>query len=65
MVHILAPGDYAPEKSANLLLDHSPKYTFGMKTQTVKPVDTPGTIIINLLSISSYYVFLKLRRKKI
>lgn len=51
IVHFIAPGDYAPEKSANLIHDHSPKYTFGMKTQTVKPVDTPGTHL---------YVFSKL-----
>ncbi len=37
-----APGAYAPEKSASVLLDNSPKYTFGMRTQAEKPVDTPG-----------------------
>nr|CAD7405479.1 unnamed protein product [Timema poppensis] len=32
-----APGDYSPEKT----VDHSPKYTFGLKTQTDKPSTTP------------------------
>lgn len=36
-----APGDYNPEKSASKM-DNSPKYTFGLKTQVGKPVDTPG-----------------------
>lgn len=36
------PGDYTPEKSASLLLDNSPKYTFGMKTSVGKLLDTPG-----------------------
>lgn len=38
-----APGDYRPEKCASILLDNSPKYTFGMKTDTEKPANTPGT----------------------
>lgn len=37
-----APGDYAPEKSTSILLDNAPKYTFGMRTESGKPVDTPG-----------------------
>lgn len=40
---ISAPGQYNPEKSSSLFLDDAPKYTFGMKTQTEKPSDTPGT----------------------
>nr|CAD7194866.1 unnamed protein product [Timema douglasi] len=35
-----APGDYSPEKT----VDHSPKYTFGLKTQTDKPSTTPELI---------------------
>lgn len=42
--NIIAPGDYTPEKSATSLLDTSPKYSFGMKTQVAKPSDTPGKI---------------------
>lgn len=41
---ILAPGHYAPEKSAKLLLDNAPKYTFGIKSQLEKPADTPGIV---------------------
>lgn len=37
-----APGDYNPEKATNVILDNSPKYTFGLKTQTEKPSSTPG-----------------------
>lgn len=37
-----APGDYNPEKATNVLLDNSPKYTFGLKTQVEKPSTTPG-----------------------
>ena len=38
----VAPGEYSPEKSAAVLLDNSPKYTFGMKSQIEKPSTTPG-----------------------
>lgn len=37
-----APGDYTPEKSTQTLLDNSPKYTFGTKTQLAKVQETPG-----------------------
>lgn len=38
----LAPGDYCPEKSKKILLDKSPKFTFGVKIQDEKPYVTPG-----------------------
>ncbi|CAG2069468.1 unnamed protein product, partial [Timema podura] len=41
-----APGDYSPEKT----VDHSPKYTFGLKTQTDKPSTTPELIAPTELS---------------
>lgn len=37
-----APGDYIPEKSASLLLDNSPKYSFGLKTQLGRSENSPG-----------------------
>lgn len=39
-----APGDYNPEKSEKALSihDNAPKFTFGLKTQPAKPVNTPG-----------------------
>lgn len=46
-VIFIAPGDYAPEKSANALLDNSPKYTFGMKTSAGKSIDTPGEVPVS------------------
>lgn len=36
---LLAPGTYSPEK---LVLDHSPAYTFGTKSQVVKVNETPA-----------------------
>nr|CAD7441199.1 unnamed protein product [Timema bartmani] len=44
-----APGDYSPEKT----VDHSPKYTFGLKTQTDKPSTTPGKLTLYSLYSSS------------
>ncbi|XP_063237800.1 ciliary microtubule associated protein 1A-like isoform X2 [Bacillus rossius redtenbacheri] len=43
-----APGDYSPEK---LVLDHSPKYTFGLKTQLDKPSTTPAPNVYNIPSV--------------
>lgn len=37
-----APGDYDPNKAEKVIHDNSPKYTFGLKTNKEKPVDTPG-----------------------
>lgn len=37
-----APGDYNPEKATSVILDTSPKYTFGMRTQVEKRSETPG-----------------------
>jgi hypothetical protein len=36
-----APGAYSPEKSADLL-ESTPKYTFGLKTQVGKPSNYPA-----------------------
>lgn len=52
-----APGDYSPEKSDRALNDCSPKYTFGVKTQTDKPSNTPG---MNSLGYPSLHVMIKL-----
>lgn len=41
-----APGDYNPEKAEKIILDHSPKYSFGMKTQTEKINCTPGKYFV-------------------
>lgn len=37
-----APGDYDPDKAEKVIHDNAPKYTFGLKTNVDKPVDTPG-----------------------
>lgn len=37
-----APGAYDPQKSDKVLLDNAPKYSFGLKTQMEKPIDTPA-----------------------
>lgn len=37
-----APGDYNPEKAGKIIMDSSPKYSFGIKTQTEKISCTPG-----------------------
>lgn len=37
-----APGDYDPDKAEKVIHDNSPKYTFGLKTNKEKPIDTPG-----------------------
>lgn len=41
-----APGDYDPDKAEKVIHDSSPKYTFGLKTNREKPVNTPGEIDI-------------------
>lgn len=38
-----APGDYNPDKAEKVIHDNAPKYTFGLKTNKEKAVDTPGT----------------------
>ena len=42
---ISAPGQYKLERSATVILGHSPKFSFGLKTQVEKQSDTPGKII--------------------
>lgn len=37
-----APGDYDPQKAEKIIQDSSPKYSFGIKTQTEKINTTPG-----------------------
>ncbi|CAH0560735.1 unnamed protein product [Brassicogethes aeneus] len=37
-----APGDYNPDKAEKVIHDNSPKYTFGLKTNLEKPLDTPA-----------------------
>lgn len=37
-----APGDYNPQKAQKIILDSSPKYSFGVKTQLEKISCTPG-----------------------
>ena len=39
ILNVLAPGAYSPEK---VVLDHSPAYTFGTKTQVAKVNETPA-----------------------
>lgn len=41
-----APGDYNPEKCEKIVHEASPKYTFGVKTNVEKPVNTPGKYYI-------------------
>jgi len=43
-----APGDYNPQKAEKIILDNSPKYTFGVKTQLEKISCTPGKPKSNL-----------------
>jgi hypothetical protein len=43
-----APGDYNPQKAEKIILDSSPKYTFGVKTQVEKISCTPGKPKSNL-----------------
>lgn len=40
-----APGDYDPDKAGKVTHDNAPKFTFGLKTNVEKPVDTPGIYI--------------------
>ena len=37
-----APGTYCPEKSYEAI-DHTIQYSFGLKTQIEKQLNTPGT----------------------
>lgn len=49
-----APGDYNPQKAEKIILDSSPKYSFGVKTQVEKISCTPGESLNN----SSMYIFI-------
>ena len=40
-----APGDYDPQKAEKIILDNSPKYSFGIKTHIEKTSATPGKIL--------------------
>lgn len=52
-----APGDYNPEKSENALSNHdnAPKFTFGLKTQPSKPVNTPGKFTVYIDKLIYYF----------
>lgn len=41
-----APGDYDPQKAESIILDSSPKYSFGVKVQVDKVNSTPGELLI-------------------
>lgn len=49
-----APGDYNPEKSERSTHDTSPKYTFGIKTQTEKPNQTPAPNVYNIPAVMGH-----------
>lgn len=46
-----APGDYNPDKAEKVIHDNSPKYTFGLKTNVEKPLETPGKFIFIIYAI--------------
>ncbi|CAH0560738.1 unnamed protein product [Brassicogethes aeneus] len=46
-----APGDYNPDKAEKVIHDNSPKYTFGLKTNLEKPLDTPGPNVYQIPSV--------------
>lgn len=47
-----APGDYNPQKAEKIILDSSPKYSFGVKTQVEKVSCTPGKFkLLNNLEV--------------
>ncbi|CAH1127285.1 unnamed protein product [Ceutorhynchus assimilis] len=46
-----APGDYNPDKAEKVIHDASPKYTFGLKTNVGKPLDTPAPNVYNIPSV--------------
>lgn len=40
--NFLAPNVYEVNKADKIILDKSPKYSFGSRPETEKPADTPG-----------------------
>lgn len=46
-----APGDYNPEKSEKVIHEHSPQYTFGLKTQLDKPNPNPAPNVYNIPTV--------------
>lgn len=58
-----APGEYSPEKSDNLI-HQTPKYSFGVKTQPPKPMDTPGKEFFFLFLILFLTLKIKFHQKK-
>jgi hypothetical protein len=46
-----APGSYCPEKSEKSILDHSPKYSFGLKTKVELKSNTPAPNVYNVPSV--------------
>lgn len=46
-----APGDYNPEKAEKVIHEHSPQYTFGLKTQVEKPNPNPAPNVYNIPTV--------------
>jgi len=46
-----APGDYNPEKAEKVIHEHSPQYTFGLKTQVDKPNPNPAPNVYNIPTV--------------
>lgn len=68
---ILAPGQYKLERSGTVILGHSPKFSFGLKTQVEKQSDTPGkthpkpcnNFLLNFLALSSITIIMDFQVK--
>ena len=52
-----APGDYNPLKAEKIILDSSPKYSFGVKTQIEKISCTPGKFKCKYVYLCVRYIF--------
>lgn len=61
-----APGDYNPEKAEKIILDNSPKYSFGIKTHTEKISCTPGEHTFRVLAFlySQHKLYLQFKEKE-
>ncbi|XP_018336730.1 outer dense fiber protein 3 isoform X4 [Agrilus planipennis] len=52
-----APGDYNPDKAEKVIHDNAPKYTFGLKTNREKPLDTPAPNSYNVNGLQKSPMF--------
>lgn len=58
-MNFVAPDFYRPERSATIILERAPRYSFGLKTNVEKPSITPGKKYVKYKKYSDYALIIK------